>query len=60
MHRKRLNISTVLAGQRLGIKEVDGIWIVSFMHDDLGFIDLEQKTLQPLDNPFGTGLSPIS
>ncbi|HEX3415978.1 MAG TPA: hypothetical protein VHT21_06180, partial [Stellaceae bacterium] len=59
MHRKRVNISTVLAGQRLGIKEVDdGIWIVSFMHYDLGFIDLEQKTLQPLDNPFGTGLSP--
>ena len=50
MHRKRVNISTVLAGQRLGIKEVDdGIWIVSFMNDDLGFIDLEQKTLQPLD-----------
>ena len=61
MHRKRLNISTVLAGQRLGIKEVDdGIWIVSFMHYDLGFIDLEQKTLQPLDNPFDTGLSPMS
>ena len=52
MHRKRINISTVLAGQRLGIKEVDeGIWIVSFMHYDLGFIYLEQKTLQPLDNP---------
>ena len=61
MHRKRLNILTVLAGQRLGIKEVDdGIWIVSFMHYDLGFIDLEQKTLQPLDNPFGPGLSPMS
>jgi transposase InsO family protein len=61
MHRKRINISTVLAGQRLGIKEVDeGIWIVSFMHYDLGFIDLEQRTLQPLDNPFGTGLSPMS
>jgi hypothetical protein len=59
MHRRRVNISTVLAGQRLGIKEVDdGIWIVSFLHYDLGFIDLEQKTLQPLDNPFGTGLSP--
>jgi hypothetical protein len=39
MHRKSFNIATVLAGQRLGIKEVDdGIWIVSFMHDDLGFI----------------------
>ena len=61
MHRKRINISTVLAGQRVGIKEVDeGIWIVSFMQYDLGYIDLEQKTLQPLDNPFGTRLSPMS
>jgi transposase InsO family protein len=61
MHRKKINISTVLAGQRLGIKEVDeGIWLVSFMHYDLGYIDLEQKTLQTLDNPFGPRLSPIS
>ena len=45
MYRKRVNISSVLAGQRLGIKEVDdGIWLVSFMSYDLGFIDLEQKT----------------
>jgi hypothetical protein len=51
----------VLAGQRLGIKEVDdGIWLVSFMHYDLGYFDLEQKTPQPLDNPFGTRLSPMS
>jgi transposase InsO family protein len=61
MHRKRVNVSTVLAGQRVGIKEVDeGIWIVSFMQYDLGYIDLEQKTLQPLDNPFGPRLSPMS
>ena len=25
-----------------------------------GYIDLEQKTLQPPDNPFGPRLSPIS
>uniref|UniRef100_UPI001BDEA22E DDE-type integrase/transposase/recombinase n=1 Tax=Mesorhizobium sp. dw_380 TaxID=2812001 RepID=UPI001BDEA22E len=32
MHRKKINISAVLAGQRLGITEVDdGIWLVSFM-----------------------------
>jgi hypothetical protein len=42
-----------LAGQTVGIKEVDdGIWLVSFMDYDLGYIDLEEKTLQPLDNPF--------
>ena len=61
MHRKKINISTALAGQRLGIKEVeDGIWLVSFMHYDLGYIDLEQKTLQTIDNPFGPRLSPMS
>jgi transposase InsO family protein len=61
MHRKKINISTALAGQKLGIKEVDeGIWLVSFMAYDLGYIDLEQKTLQPLDNPFGPRVSPMS
>jgi transposase InsO family protein len=61
MHRKKINISTVLAGQKLGIKEVDdGIWLVSFMHYDLGYIDLEQRTLQTIGNPFGTRLSPMS
>ncbi len=61
LHRKRINVSTVLAGQKLGIKEVDeGIWLVSFMQYDLGYFDLEQKTLQPLDNPFGPRLSPMS
>ncbi len=61
MARKKINLSTVMAGQTLGIKEVeDGIWLVSFMHYDLGYIDLEQRTLQAIDNPFGTGLSPMS
>ena len=61
MLRKKINISTVLAGQTLGIKEVDdGIWLVSFMRYDLGYIDLDQKTLQPIDNPFGPRLSPMS
>jgi hypothetical protein len=61
MHPERINVSTVLAGQRLGVKEVDeGIWLVSFMSYDLSFVDPEQKTLQPLDNPFGPRLSPMS
>jgi hypothetical protein len=35
-------------------KEVDdGIWLVTFMYYDLGYIGLEEKTLQPLNNPFG-------
>ena len=54
LHRKKINLSTVFAGQAVGLKEVEeGIWLVSFMDYDLGYIDLEEKTLQPLDNPFG-------
>ena len=61
LHRKKINISTALAGQKLGIKEVDdGIWLVTFTHYDLGYIDLEQRTLQTIDNPFGPRLSPMS
>jgi hypothetical protein len=48
-------------GQAVRIKEVDdGIWLVSFMDYDLGFIDLEEKTLQPLNNPFGPKVLPMS
>jgi transposase InsO family protein len=54
IYRKKINLSKSLSGQAVGIKEVDdGIWIVSFMKYDLGYIDLEEKTLQPLENPFG-------
>jgi hypothetical protein len=52
LHRKRIKISTVLAGQQPGVKEVDeGIWLASFMHYDLGYFDLKQKTLQPPRQP---------
>ncbi len=54
IYRKKINLSQSLARQAVGIKEVDdGIWLVSFMKYDLGYIDLEEKTLQPLENPFG-------
>lgn len=44
---KKINLSTCLAGQAVGIKEV-------------GYVDLEEKTLQPLDNPFGPKALPMS
>ena len=60
LHRKKINLSTVFAGQAVGIKEFEeGIWLVSFMDYDLGYIDLEEKTLQPLDNPFGPKVLPM-
>jgi len=50
-----------LAGQAVGIKEVhDDIWLVTFMDYDLGYFDLETRVLEPLDNPFGPKVLPMS
>jgi hypothetical protein len=38
----------------------NGIWLVSFMDYGLGYVDLEEKTLQPLENPFGPKVLPMS
>jgi len=52
---------TVFAGQAVGIKEVhDDIWLVSFMDYDLGYFDLETRVLEPLENPFGPKVLPMS
>ena len=53
-------VQTFARTARERIRIDGGIWIVSFMSHDLGFIDLEQKRLQPIDNPFGPSLSPMS
>ena len=53
LQNERINLSQVFTGQTLGIKEVeDDIWLVSFMEYDLGYIDLENRCLQPLESPF--------
>jgi hypothetical protein len=58
--RKKINFSTVFAGQAVGIKEVhEDIWLVSFMDYDLGYFDLETRVLEPFDNPFGPKLLPM-
>src|SRR5215472_14753355 len=41
-------------------RSTTAFWLVSFMDYDLGYIELEQRTLQPLDNPFAPRLSPTS
>ena len=49
----KVNVSQVFAGQSVGVKEVaDRIWLVSFMHYDLGFFDDETCRLEPVANPF--------
>ena len=42
-----------MPGQAVGIKEVDdGIWLVTFMDYDLGYIDLEEKNPAALKKLF--------
>jgi hypothetical protein len=51
----------VLAGQKVGVKQVDEhIWLVTFMDYDLGYFDDETCRLEPIDNPFGSKLLPMS
>jgi len=59
--RRKINVSQVFAGQKVGVKQVDEhIWLVSFMHYDLGYFDDETCRLEPIDNPFGPNLLPMS
>ena len=59
--RRKINLSTVFAGQKIGIREVaDRIWLVSFMHYDLGFFDHETGRVESAANPFEAKLLPMS
>ncbi len=58
---QKINFSQVFAGQAVGIKEVhDDIWPVNFMDYDLGYFDPETRMLEPLENPFGPIVLPMS
>ena len=51
--RRKINLSKVFAGQIVGIREVDDqIWLVSFLHYDLGFFDQDEGRVEPAPNPF--------
>ena len=59
--RRKINLSQVFAGQNVGIKEIaEKIWLVSFMHYDLGFFDHETGRVECAPNPFGARLLPMS
>ena len=59
--KRKINLSTVLAGQNVGGKEVsDKIWLVTFMQYDLGFFDHETGRLETVDNPFEPKVSTMS
>jgi putative transposase len=58
--RRKINLSTVFAGQNVGVKEVsDRIWLVTFMDYDLGFFDHETGRLGSAENPFAAKVLPM-
>ena len=61
LKRRKINLSQVFAGQKVGIKQVDDrLWLASFMHYDLGYFDDETCRLEPIANPFGAKVLPMS
>jgi transposase InsO family protein len=51
--RRKINLSSVFAGQLVGIREVDNdIWQVSFLEYDLGYFDKERDRVEPGPSPF--------
>jgi putative transposase len=58
---RKINVSQVFAGQKVGVKQVhEHVWLVTFMDYDLGYFDDETCRLEPIDNPFGPSLLPMS
>ena len=59
--RRKVNLSQVFAGQQVGVRQItDRIWLVSFMDYDSGYFDDETCRLEPIDNPFGSRVLPMS
>ena len=60
-HGRKVNLSHAFAGQNVGVTQVgERIWLVTFMHYDLGYFDDETCRLEPIENPFGSKVLPMS
>jgi hypothetical protein len=58
---RKVNLSHVFAGENVGVTQVgERIWLVTFMHYDLGYFDDETCRLEPIANPFGPKVLPMS
>jgi putative transposase len=61
LYGRKINLSHVFAGQNVGVTQVgERIWLVTFMHYDLGYFDDETCRLEPIENPFGPKVLPMS
>jgi putative transposase len=58
---QKVNLSHAFAGQNVGVTQVgERIWLVTFMQYDLGYFDDETCRLEPIENPFGPKVLPMS
>jgi hypothetical protein len=58
---RKINLSAVFAGQCVGVTEVaDRVWLISFMHFDLGYFDHESGRVKCAPNPFSAKVLPMS
>jgi putative transposase len=58
---RKVNLSHVFAGQNVGVTQVgDRLWLVTFMEYGLGYFDDETCRLEPIENPFGPKVLPMS
>jgi hypothetical protein len=53
--RKPYRVSPVAGVAQVG----EHIWLVTFMHYDLGYFDDEACRLEPIENPFGSKVLPM-
>ena len=60
-HGRKVNLSHAFAGHNVGVTQVgERIWLVTFMQYDLGYFDDETCRLEPIENPFGSKVLPMS
>ena len=59
--KRKVNLSQVFARAGSRRKQVsDRVWLVTFMDYDLGYFDDETCRLEPIENPIGPKVLPMS
>ena len=58
---RKINLSQVFAAQAISVREVtDHIWLISFMHYDLGFFDDQCTRVECAPDTFSAKVSAMS
>jgi hypothetical protein len=58
--RRKVNLSHVFAGQNVGLTQVaERIWLVTFMHYDVGYFDDRRADSNQSKTPFGQSVTHV-